>query len=134
MGCKRLTVLPATITLACLCGMVLPIVLLILLQRPALAQVESKEYRATRVDLTVPGGSAFVIKPNHSEAANGRPWIWYAPTLVKGKTQMAAYPNRSLTWLATRLLDRHARLHGLTGRSQGYKLLKAKRRRGGRVA
>ncbi|MGD0225476.1 MAG: prolyl oligopeptidase family serine peptidase [Terriglobia bacterium] len=126
MHSKRLTVLFENVTLARLLGVVLQLVLLILAQQPLLAQVESKEYGATRVDFAVPGGSGFVIKPNHSESAGLKPWLWYAPTFVKATPQMGRYPNASLTWLFTRLLDKGVWIAGgdvgeSCGNSQGRK-------------
>jgi dipeptidyl aminopeptidase/acylaminoacyl peptidase len=126
MTSQRLTVLVHNITLPRLLGAVLPVVLLIVAQRPLLAQVESKEYGATRVDFAVPGGSGFVIKPNHSEPTGSKPWLWYAPTFVKATPQMGKYPNKSLTWLFTRLLDQGVWIAGVDvgesyGNAQGRK-------------
>jgi dipeptidyl aminopeptidase/acylaminoacyl peptidase len=99
---------------------------LVLLQRPALAQVESKEFGATRLDFSVPGGSGFVVKPNHSESAGSRPWLWYAPTFVKARPEIGRYPNHSLNWLFTRLLDKGVWIAGVDvgeswGNSRGRK-------------
>ena len=106
MSSKRLTALSANITPSCLLVMVLQVVLLILPHQSALAQVESKQYGAARVDFAVSGGSGFVIKPNHPKLGNLKPWVWYAPTFVKATPPMEQYPNESLTWLFTRLLDK----------------------------
>ena len=104
----------------CLPGVLLQAVLLILPQRPLLAQVESKEYGGTRIDFAVPGGSGFVIKPDHSEAESLKPWVWYAPTFVKATPRMGRYPNKSLTWLFTRLLDKGVWIAGVdVGESYG---------------
>jgi hypothetical protein len=84
----------------------LALVFLILAQQPLLAQVDSKEYGGTRTDFAVPGGSGFVIKPDHPKEAGLNSWLWYAPTFVKATPQMGRYPNKSLTWLFTRLLDK----------------------------
>ena len=120
MDSKRLTVLSENVTLLLLFGVVLQVILLILAERPGLAQVESKEYGATRVDFAVPGGSGFVIKPNHSEAAGLKPWVWYAPTFVKATPRMGRYPNHSLTWFFTRLLDKGVWIAGVdVGESYG---------------
>jgi dipeptidyl aminopeptidase/acylaminoacyl peptidase len=120
MGSKRLTALSSNITPSCLLGMVLQVVLLILPYQSALAQVESKEYGATRVDFAVPGGSGFVIKPNHPKPGGSKPWVWYAPTFVKATPQTGGYPNESLTWLFTRLLDKGIWIAGVdVGESYG---------------
>jgi hypothetical protein len=126
MDSKRLTVLSENLTLSSLLGVVLQIILLILAQRPVQAQVESKEYGATRVDFAVPGGSGFVIKPDHSEPAGLKPWVWYAPTFVKATPKMGRYPNKSLTWFFTRLLDKGVWIAGVDvgesyGNAQGRK-------------
>jgi len=126
MDSKRLTVLSGNLTLSSLFGVVLQIILLILAQRPAQAQVESQEYGATRVDFAVPGGSGFVIKPDHSEHAGLKPWLWYAPTFVKATPKMGRYPNKSLTWFFTRLLDQGVWIAGVDvgesyGNAQGRK-------------
>lgn len=106
--------------------MALPLALLILPLQSALAQVESKEYGATRFDFTVPGGSGFVIKPNGPETAGQKPWVWYAPTFVKARPEMGRYPNKSLDWLFTRLLDKGVWIAGVDvgeswGNAQGRK-------------
>ncbi|MGO8786303.1 MAG: alpha/beta hydrolase family protein [Terriglobia bacterium] len=120
MHSKRMAVLPEKITLSRRIGAALPVVLLILAQQPILAQVESKEYGATRIDFAVPGGSGFIIKPNHSEPAGLKPWLWYAPTFVKATPQMGRYPNASLDWLFTRLLDKGVWIAGVdVGESWG---------------
>jgi dipeptidyl aminopeptidase/acylaminoacyl peptidase len=100
--------------------------LLILPQPAALAQVESQEYGATRVDFAVPGGSGFVIKPNGPELSGTKPWVWYAPTFVKARPEMGRYPNKSLDWLFTRLLDKGVWIAGVDvgeswGNAQGRK-------------
>jgi len=77
MGSRRLTLLSANIKPSRLLGAVLQVALLILPQQTVLAQVESKEYGATRVDFAISGGSGFVIKPNRSEPAALKPWVWY---------------------------------------------------------
>jgi pimeloyl-ACP methyl ester carboxylesterase len=120
MDSKRLRVLFENITPSRLLGVVLQVILLILAQRLVLAQVESKEYGATRVDFAVSGGSGFVIKPNHSEPPGLKPWLWYAPTFVKATPPMGRYPNESLTWLFTRLLDKGVWIAGVdVGESYG---------------
>jgi len=120
MDSKWRTVLSGNVRLSLLLGVVLPASLLILAQRPVLAQVVSKEYGATRVDFAVSGGSGFVIKPNHSEPAGLKPWLWYAPTFVKATPRMGRYPNESLTWLFTRLLDKGVWIAGVdVGESYG---------------
>lgn len=96
----------------------------ILISWQALAQVTSQEYGATRLEFSVRGGSGFVIKPNHSETANSRPWLWYAPTFVRATPQTGKYPNQSLTWLFTRLLEHGVWIAGVDvgeswGNSQG---------------
>src|ERR1700728_2818894 len=88
--------------LGCLVGVLLQVILLLLLPRPALAQVQSEGYGATRIDFAVSGGNGFVIKPNHGESASLHPWLWYAPTFVKATPEMGRYPNKSLNWLFTR--------------------------------
>lgn len=93
MGSKRLAFLSTIITPSLLLTVVLQVVLLILPQRPALAQVEGKEYGGTRIDFAVSGGSGFVIKPSHSEPRGLRPWVWYAPTFVKARPEIGRYPN-----------------------------------------
>ena len=108
------------ITRPCLFGAVLLVALLVLPQPLVLAQVESKEYGATRVDFAVPGGSGFVIKPHRSETAGLKPWVCYAPTFVKARPEMGRYPNKSLTWLFTRLLDKGVWIAGVdVGESYG---------------
>jgi len=107
-------------------AMAMPLALLILPLQSALAQAESKEYGATRVDFAVPGGSGFVIKPNGSEPAGPKPWVWYAPTFVQATPEMGRYPNKSLDWLFTRLLDKGVWIAGVDegeswGNSQGRK-------------
>ena len=120
MDSKRLMILSGKVALRGLLGVVLPVILLILFERPALAQIESKEYGATRVDFVVSGGSGFVIKPDRSEAAGLKPWLWYAPTFVKATPRMGRYPNQSLTWLFTRLLDKGVWIAGVdVGESYG---------------
>ena len=109
-----------------LLAMALPLALLILPLQSALAQVQSKEYGATRFDFTVPGGSGFVIKPNGPETAGQKPWVWYAPTFVKARPEMGRYPNKSLDWLFTRLLDKGIWIAGVDvgeswGNAQGRK-------------
>jgi dipeptidyl aminopeptidase/acylaminoacyl peptidase len=100
--------------------MVLQVALLILPQQPALALVESKEYGATRLDFALPGGSGFVIKPDHARPAGPQPWLWYAPTFVKATPHMGRYPNKSLDWLFTRLLDQGIWIAGMdVGESYG---------------
>ena len=106
--------------------MALPLALLVLPLQSALAQVESKEYGATRFDFTVPGGSGFVIKPNGPDTAGKKPWVWYAPTFVKARPEMGRYPNKSLDWLFTRLLDKGVWIAGVDvgeswGNAQGRK-------------
>ena len=114
------TALPRYVKSLCVPGVLLQAVLLILPQRPLLAQVESKEYGGTRIDFVVPGGSGFVIKPDHSEAESLKPWVWYAPTFVKATPRMGRYPNKSLTWLFTRLLDKGVWIAGVdVGESYG---------------
>ena len=96
--------------------MILPM----LISWQALAQVESQEYGATRVEFSVRGGTGFVIKPNHSQTGNSRPWLWYAPTFVKATPQIGKYPNQSLTWLFTRLLEHGVWIAGVdVGESWG---------------
>jgi dipeptidyl aminopeptidase/acylaminoacyl peptidase len=102
--------------------MILPV----FISGPALAQVASQEYGATRVEFSVRGGSGFVIKPNHSETRNSRPWLWYAPTFVRATAQTGTYPNQSLTWLFARLLEHGVWIAGVDvgeswGNSQGRK-------------
>jgi len=92
----------------------------------SLAQVESKEYGATRFDFAVPGGSGFVIKPNGPERAGLKPWVWYAPTFVHARPETGRYPNKSLDWLFTRLLDKGIWIAGVDvgeswGNAQGRK-------------
>lgn len=109
-------------------ALVAPLVMLVT-ERPAMAQVksdqiESKDYGATRVDFPVPGASGFVIKPSHFETTGQSPWLWYAPTFVKATPQMGRYPNQSLAWLFTRLLDKGVWIAGMDvgeswGNSQG---------------
>jgi pimeloyl-ACP methyl ester carboxylesterase len=120
MDSKRLTVLSENVMLSRLSGVALQVILLILAQRPVLAQVESKEYGGTRVDFAVSGGSGFVIKPDHSGPAGLKPWLWYAPTFVKATPRTGRYPNESLTWLFTRLLDKGVWIAGVdVGESYG---------------
>jgi hypothetical protein len=92
MGSRRLPALSANIKPSCLLGAVLQVALLILPQQTVLAQVEAKEYGATRVDFAISGGSGFVIKPNRSEPAGLKPWVWYAPTFVKARPEMGGTP------------------------------------------
>lgn len=106
--------------------MALPLALLILPLQSALAQVESKEYGATPFDFNVPGGSGFVIKPHGPETAGQKPWVRYAPTFVKARPEMGRYPNKSLDWLFTRLLDKGVWIGGVDvgeswGNAQGRK-------------
>jgi pimeloyl-ACP methyl ester carboxylesterase len=120
MGFRELRVLSANIKFSFLLGAVLQVALLLVLQQTVLAQVESKEYGATRVDFPVPGGSGFVIKPDRSEAAGLKPWLWYAPTFVKAKPEMGRYPNKSLDWLFPRLLEKGVWIAGVdVGESWG---------------
>lgn len=120
ISCKSLSAHSMTIPPAYLYPMVMSIVLLIMPPSPALAQVESQEYGGTRVDFTVARRRAFVIKPHRSGAPQGNSWVWYAPTLVTEKPRTGGYPNRSLTWLATRLLDRGVWIAGVdVGESYG---------------
>ena len=119
-------VLSASFKLSHLLGVVLQAALLILFQQTALAQVESKEYGAARVDFAVSGGSGFVIKPNGTEPAGLKPWVWYAPTFVKARPEMGRYPNKSLDWLFTRLLAKGVWIAGVDvgeswGNSRGRK-------------
>ena len=72
MPSQRLTVLADKIRLPSLLAVVLPVVLLIVAQRPLQAQVGSQEYGATRVDFAVPGGSGFVIKPESPEPTGSK--------------------------------------------------------------
>jgi dipeptidyl aminopeptidase/acylaminoacyl peptidase len=107
-------------------GVILEIVLVLVPQRQLLAQVESKDYGGTRFDFAVPGGNGFVIKPNHSEIAVSRPWVWYAPTFVKPTPLIGRYPNKSLAWLFTRLLEKGIWIGGVDvgeswGNAQGRK-------------
>jgi pimeloyl-ACP methyl ester carboxylesterase len=97
------------------------VALLILPQRMALAQSTSTEYNATRIDFSLPGAvGGFVIKPNRPDAENLRPWVWYAPTFVKATPRIGKYPNASLAWLFTRLLDRGVWVGGVdVGESYG---------------
>jgi len=97
------------------------VVLLIVPQRTALAQTTSTDYNATRVDFSVSGAvGGFVIKPNRPDAENLRPWVWYAPTFVKATPGIGKYPNASLEWLFTRLLDRGIWIGGVdVGESYG---------------
>ena len=109
-----------------LLAVALPLALMILPLQSASAQVESKEYGANRFDFTVPGGSGFVIKPNGPETAGPKPWVWYAPTFVKARPEMGRYPNKSLDWLFTRLLDKGVWIAGVDvgeswGNAQGRK-------------
>jgi hypothetical protein len=102
--------------------MILPI----FISGQALAQVASQEYGATRVEFCVRGRSGFVIKPNHSETRSSRPWLWYAPTFVRATPQTGEYPNQSLTWSFTRLLEHGVWIAGVDvgeswGNSQGRK-------------
>ena len=120
MGSRRLTVLCANFKLSCLFGVVLQVALLIPPQQTVLAQVESKEYGATRIDFAVTGGSGFVIKPIRSEPAGLKPWVWYAPTFVKARPEMGRYPNESLSWLFSRLLEKGVWIAGVdVGESYG---------------
>ena len=126
MGSRKLTVLSANFKTACLFVAVLQVALWVLLPHAALAQVESKEYGATRFDFAVSGGSGFVIKPNGSEPAGPKPWVWYAPTFVKARPEMGRYPNKSLDWLFTRLLAKGVWIAGVDvgeswGNSRGRK-------------
>ncbi len=126
MGFRKLTVLSASIMRSCLFGAVLQVALLLVLQQTVLAQVESKEYGATRVDFAVPGGSGFVIKPDRSEPAGLKPWVWYAPTFVKARPEMGRYPNKALDWLFPRLLEKGLWIAGVDvgeswGNSRGRK-------------
>jgi pimeloyl-ACP methyl ester carboxylesterase len=106
---------------ASLLGFALQVALLILPQRTALAQTMSTEYNATRIDFSVSGAvGGFVIKPNRPDGENRRPWVWYAPTFVKATPRIGRYPNASLTWLFTRLLDRGVWIGGVdVGESYG---------------
>jgi dipeptidyl aminopeptidase/acylaminoacyl peptidase len=126
MSSTHPSVLSSKITPWWLLALALPLALLILPRQSALAQVESKEYGATRFDFTVPGGSGFVIKPNGPETAGKKPWVWYAPTFVKARPEMGRYPNKSLDWLFTRLLDKGVWIAGVDvgeswGNAQGRK-------------
>jgi pimeloyl-ACP methyl ester carboxylesterase len=97
------------------------LVSLIVPQRTALAQTMSTEYNATRIDFSVSGAvGGFVIKPNRPDAENLRPWVWYAPTFVKATPRIGKYPNASLAWLFTRLLDKGVWIGGVdVGESYG---------------
>jgi predicted esterase len=100
--------------------------LLIAPQRLAMAQAESKEYGATRLDFVVPGGKGFVIEPGKTTAPGPRHWLWYAPTFVKPTPEIGRYPNVSLTWLFTRLLEKGIWIAGVDvgeswGNSRGRK-------------
>ena len=126
MGYGKQGLSPANSAASCLAAVILSAGSLILLQRPAMAQVESTEYGATRFDFVVPGGNGFVIKPPHAESTGQHPWLWYAPTFVKATPHMGRYPNKSLDWLFTRLLDRGVWIAGVDvgesyGNSQGRK-------------
>jgi len=126
MGFRRLSVLSAAISPSCLLGASLLLALLILPRPAVLAQAESQEYGATRVDFAVPGGSGFVIKPNGSETPGVKPWVWYAPTFVKARPEMGRYPNKSLDWLFPRLLEKGIWIAGVDvgeswGNSRGQK-------------
>jgi dipeptidyl aminopeptidase/acylaminoacyl peptidase len=103
-----------------LLGVILQVAFLILPQRQLLAQVESKDYGATRFDFAVSGGTGFVIKPSHSESAGSRPWVWYAPTFVKPTPLIGRYPNKSLAWFFASLLDKGIWIGGVdVGESWG---------------
>lgn len=109
-----------------LIGAALQVVLLLLLQQNMLAQAESQEFGATRIDFAVPGGNGFVIKPNGPESSGSKPWVWYAPTFVKARPEMGRYPNKSLDWLFPRLLDKGVWVAGVDvgeswGNSRGRK-------------
>ena len=120
MGSRRHSVLSLKATPWWLVSALLQFVVLILPQQSLLAQVESKEYGATRFDFAVPGGSGFVIKPNGPERAGLKPWVWYAPTFVNARPEMGRYPNKSLDWLFTRLLDKGIWIAGVdVGESWG---------------
>jgi pimeloyl-ACP methyl ester carboxylesterase len=126
MGSGKLRVLGAAIAPSWLFAALVQATLLFLPQPAALAQVESQEYGATRVDFAVPGGTGFVIKPTRSEPATSKPWVWYAPTFVKARPEMGRYPNKSLEWLFTRLLDQGVWIAGVDvgesyGNAQGRK-------------
>ena len=126
MGSNQHSVPSLKITPWWLLALALPLALLVLPLQSALAQVESKEYGATRFDFTVPGGSGFVIKPNGPDTAGKKPWVWYAPTFVKARPEMGRYPNKSLDWLFTRLLDKGVWIAGVDvgeswGNAQGRK-------------
>ena len=100
--------------------------LLIAPQWLAMAQVESKEYGATRFDFVVPGGKGFVIKPDRAGPPGPRRWLWYAPTFVTATPDIGRYPNISLTWLFTRLLEKGIWIGGVDvgeswGNSRGRK-------------
>ena len=120
MNAKREKTLPPRITGSYLAVTILLVFLLIASQRSLLAQVESQEFGATRIDFAVRGGNGFVIKPNHPAPSGAKPWVWYAPTFVKATPQMGKYPNQSLDWLFTRLLDRGIWIAGVdVGESWG---------------
>jgi len=125
MGSARHSVLSLRIT-PWLLAMALPLAWLVLPLQSALAQVESEEYGAARFDFAVPGGSGFVIKPHGPETSGQKPWVWYAPTFVKARPEMRRYPNKSLDWLFTRLLDKGVWIAGVDvgeswGNAQGRK-------------
>lgn len=126
MVSKKLTFLSIVIKPSFLFVLILQVFLLLLPQRQLLAQVKSKDYGATRFDFAVSGGNGFVIKPSHSEPGGLRPWVWYAPTFVKARPEIGRYPNKSLSWLFTRLLDKGIWIGGVDvgeswGNAQGRK-------------
>jgi hypothetical protein len=126
MHSKSLTILFAKLIQPRLFVVAWAFVFLIVAQQPLLAQVESKEFGGTRTDFAIPGGSGFVIKPDHPKEAGLNSWLWYAPTFVKATPQMGRYPNKSLIWLFTRLLDKGVWIVGVDvgeswGNSQGRK-------------
>ena len=74
--------------------------------------VRSEQFGAVRTDFDVAGRRGFVILP--AKPAAGRPWVWYAPTLI-GK-----YPAPRHSWFAGRLLDAGFAIAGMdVGESWG---------------
>ena len=120
MGCEDRRPPPATDVHIYLIGALVLAGALSVAPRTLKAQAESQEFGATRVDFAVSGGNGFVIKPNHPSAGPLKPWVWYAPTFVKATPQMGRYPNASLDWLFTRLLDKGIWIAGVdVGESWG---------------
>lgn len=86
-------------------------------QSAAEFKATSRAFGGERKNFTLNGRTSFVILPKAGPnfAKGKRPWIWYAPTLVKN-----GYPGPELEWLFPRLLQAGFAIAGIdVGESYG---------------